>query len=168
MTIDTNRTATTDTPEAKAPAGENTDTATAEGEAGAAERTRKGERRATGRARAPKPKKAAGRPAKAEKPAVKADRPKDGGKALRKAKAEPQQAVAKGESRKPRTGTKQEALIAMLHRPQGATIEEIVAATGWQKHTVRGAISGALKKKLRLTIESQKVDGRGRVYRIAG
>ncbi len=49
----------------------------------------------------------------------------------------------------------------------GATIDEIVAATGWQPHTVRGAMSGALKKKLGLTITSEKVDGLGRCYCIA-
>ena len=55
----------------------------------------------------------------------------------------------------------------MLRAPDGATIEEITAATGWQAHTVRGAIAGALKKKLRLEVSSEKVEGRGRVYRIA-
>jgi hypothetical protein len=54
----------------------------------------------------------------------------------------------------------------MLGRAAGATIEEIVAATGWQPHTVRGAFAGALKKRLRLTIASEKVGGRGRVYRV--
>ena len=66
-----------------------------------------------------------------------------------------------------RSGTKQEALIAMLRAEGGATIEEIVAATGWQAHTVRGAMSGALKKKLGLTITSEKIEGRGRCYMIA-
>ena len=65
-----------------------------------------------------------------------------------------------------RTGTKQDTLIAMLRAPEGATIEEIVAATGWLSHTVRGSMSGALKKKLGLIITSEKVDGRGRVYAI--
>jgi hypothetical protein len=67
-----------------------------------------------------------------------------------------------------RSGTKQEALIAMLRAPEGATIEEIVAALDWQSHTVRGVLSGALKKKMGLTITSEKVDGRGRAYKIAG
>jgi hypothetical protein len=66
-----------------------------------------------------------------------------------------------------RKGNKQETLIEMLRAEGGATIDEIVAATGWQPHTVRGAMSGALKKKLGLTITSEKVDGRGRCYRIA-
>jgi hypothetical protein len=54
----------------------------------------------------------------------------------------------------------------MLRTPEGATIDEIVAATGWQPHTVRGAFAGALKKKLGLEVSSEKVEGRGRVYRL--
>ena len=65
-----------------------------------------------------------------------------------------------------RKGTKQETLIEMLRAEGGATIDEIVAATGWQPHTVRGAMSGALKKKLGLEVTSEKVEGRGRVYRL--
>lgn len=66
--------------------------------------------------------------------------------------------------RTPREGTKQATLIAMLRAPDGATIEEIMAATGWQSHTVRGAMAGALKKKLGLEVTSEKVEDRGRVY----
>lgn len=69
-------------------------------------------------------------------------------------------------ARTPREGTKQATLIAMLRAPDGATIEEISAATGWQSHTVRGAMAGALKKKLGLEVTSEKVEGRGRVYRL--
>ena len=47
-------------------------------------------------------------------------------------------------------------------------MDEIVEAIGWQPHSVSGAISGALKKKLGLTVESEVVEGRGRVYRIVG
>jgi hypothetical protein len=65
-----------------------------------------------------------------------------------------------------RIGTKQDTLIAMLRAPEGATIEELVAATGWLSHTVRGSMSGALKKKLGLIITSEKMDGRGRVYKL--
>jgi DNA-binding MarR family transcriptional regulator len=65
-----------------------------------------------------------------------------------------------------RQGTKQALLISLLKRKTGATIEEIVAATGWQAHSVRGAISGTLKKKLGLAVESKAVEARGRVYRI--
>ncbi|NGQ93528.1 DUF3489 domain-containing protein, partial [Rhodobacter sp. HX-7-19] len=64
-------------------------------------------------------------------------------------------------ARTPREGTKQATLIAMLRAPEGATIEEIMAATGWQSHTVRGAMAGALKKKLGLEVTSEKVEGRG-------
>ncbi|MEO5337975.1 MAG: DUF3489 domain-containing protein [Magnetospirillum sp. WYHS-4] len=71
-------------------------------------------------------------------------------------------------ARKTREGSKQGALIGMLKRPEGASIAEIVDAFGWQPHTVRGAIAGALKKKLGLTVTSEKVDDRGRVYRIPG
>jgi hypothetical protein len=66
-----------------------------------------------------------------------------------------------------RNGTKREAVIAMLRRDGGATLEEIAAATQWAPHTARGFLSGALKKKLRLTISSEKVVGRGRTYSIA-
>ncbi len=76
-------------------------------------------------------------------------------------------AEAAQSTRTPRAGTKQATLIAMLRAPDGATIEEITAATGWQAHTVRGAIAGALKKKLGLDVTSEKVEGRGRIYRIA-
>ena len=54
----------------------------------------------------------------------------------------------------------------MLRGPNGATIEEIMVATGWQSHTVRGAMAGALKKKLGLEVTSEKVENRGRVYKL--
>lgn len=57
-------------------------------------------------------------------------------------------------------------VIALLRRKEGATLEAMMAATGWQAHTVRGAMSGALKKKAGLTINSDKADG-VRIYRIA-
>jgi hypothetical protein len=53
----------------------------------------------------------------------------------------------------------------MLRRAEGATIAEIVEATGWASHTTRGFFAGALKKKLGLTITSEKDEKRGRVYR---
>ena len=66
----------------------------------------------------------------------------------------------------PRAGTKHALLIALLQAPAGATMEAIIAATGWQAHSARGAMSGALGKKLGLTVTSAKEDGRGRVYRL--
>jgi hypothetical protein len=64
-------------------------------------------------------------------------------------------------------GGKQALLIKMLGRPEGATIQQVVDATGWLPHTVRGMISGTLRKKLGLEVTSERVEGRGRVYRIA-
>ena len=66
---------------------------------------------------------------------------------------------------KTRDGTKQAQVIAMLRRKQGATIAQIVEATGWLPHTVRGFFAGALKKKLGLEVTSEKV-GDTRVYRL--
>lgn len=63
-----------------------------------------------------------------------------------------------------REGTKQATLIAMLRAPEGATIEEIGAALQWAPHTIRGAMAGALKKKLGFKVTSEKVKDRGRVY----
>jgi hypothetical protein len=70
---------------------------------------------------------------------------------------------------KPRTrdNSKQAQVIAMLKRPEGATIANICEATGWQQHTVRGTFAGAFKKKLGLDITSTKEAGGERVYRIA-
>jgi predicted HTH transcriptional regulator len=78
----------------------------------------------------------------------------------------------------PRAGTKQAQMIEMLKRPEGATVEQIAEATGWQHHTIRGAISGALKKKLGLTVEATRTrevgpnktgaKGSATVYRITG
>src|SRR5688572_12858221 len=81
----------------------------------------------------------------------------------------PRAAKARAAERKSGThaDSKQAKLIEMLKRTHGATIDEIAAAFDWQKHTVRGAIAGALKKKLGLDVKSEKVEGRGRVYRIA-
>ena len=67
----------------------------------------------------------------------------------------------------PKAGSKLDALITALRRPDGATISDLMEATGWQAHSVRGGISGSLKKKLKLGVTSDVVEGRGRVYRIA-
>ncbi len=92
--------------------------------------------------------------------------------------ASPQPAKARGRNKqqadkaKPdalsrtRPNSKQAQLIEMLKSPKGATIEEIVKKFEWQAHTVRGAIAGALKKKLGLDVQSEKIEGRGRVYRL--
>ena len=92
-----------------------------------------------------------------------------GKKAARKAKAAPKtEASGEGEQAAPRTreNSKQAQVIAMLKRPEGATIAQIMEATGWQQHTVRGTLAGTLKKRLGLTITSTKETGGQRVYRI--
>lgn len=74
--------------------------------------------------------------------------------------AEPQASPA------PKAPTGKLAILAeLLSRPQGANLEAMMAATGWQAHSVRGAMSGGLKKGFGLTIESNKTEA-GRLYRI--
>ena len=66
-----------------------------------------------------------------------------------------------------RENSKQATVIQMLQRAEGATVQQICQTTGWQAHTVRGTFAGAFKKKLGLTIVSDKAQGSERVYRIA-
>ncbi len=74
--------------------------------------------------------------------------------------------AAPEEQRKYRTGTKQGILIGMLERSQGATVEEMAQAVGWQRHSVYGLLFGALKKKLGFAVTGSQ-EQRGHVYRIA-
>jgi hypothetical protein len=64
------------------------------------------------------------------------------------------------------TPTKQTLLLDLLSRPEGATLGQIMDATGWQKHSVRGFISGFIKKKKGLTVISEKTDGGERIYHV--
>ncbi len=66
----------------------------------------------------------------------------------------------------PRPATKLAQVLALLQGQDGATIAELAEATGWQPHTVRGALSGMIAKKLGHTVTSEKFEGRGRVYSI--
>lgn len=68
--------------------------------------------------------------------------------------------------RTPRPGSKLAQVLTLLAAPEGTTIPELMEATGWQSHTVRGALAGVITRKLGRTITSQKVEGRGRVYRV--
>ena len=64
------------------------------------------------------------------------------------------------------TASKQQTLITLLKRSKGASIEELMEATGWQRHSVHGTLSGVLRKRLGLPVITEFGD-RGRIYRIA-
>ncbi len=79
-------------------------------------------------------------------------------KATSKEKAEP--------SPRPNGASKQDRLLTLLRRPSGATIAVCMKASGWQAHSVRGFFAGTVRKKLKLNLVSEVVDGQ-RIYRIA-
>ncbi len=100
------------------------------------------------------------KPAKSGKP--KGAAPKKAAKAGKKA-AKPAPAKKAGT---PRAESKTAKILEMIRRPKGATLAEIMKATGWQPHSVRGFISGALGKKMGLAVESTKGDDGERRYRL--
>jgi len=66
----------------------------------------------------------------------------------------------------PKRGTKTQVLLSLLERPKGATAEDMMAAVGWQKHSVRGFLAGTVKKKLGLALSSERQEKGPRRYRI--
>ena len=92
------------------------------------------------------------------KGATKGQRAAKGGKA--------KAAVPKKEAKTPREGSKKAKVLALLGRKEGATLAQLMKATGWQAHSVRGFLSGALGKKMRLKVESTKSEAGDRVYRL--
>jgi len=77
-----------------------------------------------------------------------------------------QQPTADPKSKQVGPDSKQSRVIAMLRSPAGATIAAMMQATGWQQHSVRGFLAGVVSKRLKLKLDSKKVDGT-RVYRVA-
>lgn len=97
-----------------------------------------------------------------------APKPRKTGEAKTNAKSAKPPKPAKAEAPAPKDKPKGKlaTLVELLNRPEGATLEAMTSATGWQVHSVRGAMSGSLKKAMGLTITSDKVDG-VRIYRIS-
>jgi hypothetical protein len=69
---------------------------------------------------------------------------------------------------KPRANSKQAEVLDLLRRPQGSTFPVIMKATGWQQHPVRGFFAGVVRKKLGLTLQSEKPNDGDRIYRNRG
>ncbi len=89
--------------------------------------------------------------------------------ARRQEAASPKKSAAKAQratASPRRAASKQDRLLALLHRPSGATVAACMKASGWQAHSVRGFFAGMVRKKLKLNLVSDVVDGK-RVYRIA-
>ncbi|CAN5508420.1 hypothetical protein BH10PSE11_BH10PSE11_13710 [soil metagenome] len=76
-------------------------------------------------------------------------------------------AVSKTRGRKPREGSMRENVLGLLRRREGATLDALVKATGWQRHSVRGFLAGIVRRQLKLALVSEQIDG-ARTYRISG
>jgi Protein of unknown function (DUF3489) len=93
------------------------------------------------------------------------ERPGRARRSSAKKAAAPSVKATKASSGRPSPDSKQDRVVALLHQPRGATLDILVKATGWQKHSVRGFLAGTVRKKLKLALISEKIDGI-RTYRI--
>jgi hypothetical protein len=89
-----------------------------------------------------------------------------GGKRPRPSPADAVRAKTSRDVAPPSRTTKQELVLTLLSRPQGASIEDIMQATDWQTHSVRGFLAGTVKKKLGFNLKSSKTNDDVRRYRI--
>jgi hypothetical protein len=93
------------------------------------------------------------------------ERPRRARRSSAKKAAVPSVKATKASSGRPNPDSKQDRVVALLRQPRGATLDILVKATGWQKHSVRGFLAGTVRKKLKLPLLSEKIDGI-RTYRI--
>jgi hypothetical protein len=93
------------------------------------------------------------------------ERPGRAKRSSSKKAAAPTAKATKASSGRPSPDTKQDRVVALLQQPGGAALDVLVNATGWQKHSVRGFLAGTVRKKLKLALISEKIDGI-RTYRI--
>jgi len=85
-----------------------------------------------------------------------------------KAKGSRKKATSSKEAATGRPGGKKAKILALVEKPDGATLKDLMAATGWQAHSVRGYISGILGKKMGLKVDSVKREDGERTYRVVG
>ena len=102
----------------------------------------------------------------ANKPSLAKSPPTKSPSSVKAAKPFPQSAE-EPKTHKANARSKQPCIIAMLQSPAGTTIAAIMKATGWQQHSVRGFLAGVVRKRLKLKLASNKVNG-NRIYQIAG
>jgi hypothetical protein len=88
-------------------------------------------------------------------------------KATKEAKSKGGAPIAQSAAKGPREGSKKAIVLDLLKRAEGATLKEIMSATAWQAHSVRGFISGSLGKKMGLKVESEKRTDGERCYKVA-